>query len=324
VRLALPGLVLCLALAKQNGAATPRIQILPNESARRVDVVIDGKPFTSYIWPENLAKPVLYPLHAADGTVVTRGFPLEPRTNSMHFKTSADGLNWGDPKDPGTLPTDRTKGNHPDVVVSADGRAYLFYFTHQVGADAEGKPAGWKRHTVIQVAELELQDGILTCDRNKPVDIDLVPQPNAVINPSPLSKPATQQYKQHSYAMETDCRLVALSLDPARPLAGGTSPQPPIRLSEIHRDARSRAGHAFLATRSRLRRMDESEGTSDPMMLWKFGSMVPTRLRPLRLEAFTRHFPITQNIPRACRAHSARPHLWFRKVVPFRHGTYAA
>ena len=72
-------LVLGLALAKQNGAATPRVQILPNESARRVDVVIDGKPFTSYIWPENLAKPVLYPLHAADGTVVTRGFPLDPR-----------------------------------------------------------------------------------------------------------------------------------------------------------------------------------------------------------------------------------------------------
>ena len=72
-------LVLGLAFAKQNGAVTPRIQILPNESARRVDVVIDGKPFTSYIWPDNLTKPVLYPLRAADGTVVTRGFPLEPR-----------------------------------------------------------------------------------------------------------------------------------------------------------------------------------------------------------------------------------------------------
>jgi beta-xylosidase len=78
-------------------------------------------------------------------------------------------------KEPGTLATDRTKGNHPDVVVSADGRAYLFYFTHQVGADAEGKSVGWKRHTVIQVAELQLQGGMLTCDRDKPVDIDLVP-----------------------------------------------------------------------------------------------------------------------------------------------------
>ena len=56
---------------------------------------------------------------------------------------------------------------------TAERRAYLFYFKHQVGADAEGKPAGWKRHTVIQVAELQLQDGILRCDRNKPVNIDL-------------------------------------------------------------------------------------------------------------------------------------------------------
>jgi hypothetical protein len=73
-------LVFGLAFARQNGAATPRIQIIPNESGRRVDVVIDGHPFTSYIWPDNLTKPVLYPLRAADGTVVTRGFPLEPRT----------------------------------------------------------------------------------------------------------------------------------------------------------------------------------------------------------------------------------------------------
>jgi Methane oxygenase PmoA len=72
-------LLLGLAFAKQNGAEMSRIQILPNESARRVDVVIDGKPFTSYIWPDTLTKPVLYPLRAADGTVVTRGFPLEPR-----------------------------------------------------------------------------------------------------------------------------------------------------------------------------------------------------------------------------------------------------
>ena len=47
---------------RTDGAATPRVQILPNESTRRVGIVIDGKPFTSYIWPENLAKPVLYPL----------------------------------------------------------------------------------------------------------------------------------------------------------------------------------------------------------------------------------------------------------------------
>jgi hypothetical protein len=58
---------------------TARIQVIPNEVARRVDVTIDGKPFTSYIYPTTLKKPSLFPLRTAKGTVVTRGFPLEPR-----------------------------------------------------------------------------------------------------------------------------------------------------------------------------------------------------------------------------------------------------
>lgn len=56
-----------------------RIRVTPNEADRRVDISIDGQPFTSYIWPANLAKPVLYPLRTAKGTEVTRGFPLDPK-----------------------------------------------------------------------------------------------------------------------------------------------------------------------------------------------------------------------------------------------------
>jgi hypothetical protein len=56
-----------------------RVQVTPNEGAKRVDITIDGKPFTSYIWPAAQKKPVLYPLRTAKGTPVTRGFPLEPR-----------------------------------------------------------------------------------------------------------------------------------------------------------------------------------------------------------------------------------------------------
>lgn len=58
---------------------SPRIQVTPNEAARRVDIAIDGQPFTSYIWPAAIKKPVLYPLRTAKGTFVTRGFPLDPR-----------------------------------------------------------------------------------------------------------------------------------------------------------------------------------------------------------------------------------------------------
>src|SRR3989441_12152753 len=56
-----------------------RVSIVVNEQARTVDVSIDGKPFTSCIWPTTLKKPVLYPLRTAKGTIVTRGFPLEQR-----------------------------------------------------------------------------------------------------------------------------------------------------------------------------------------------------------------------------------------------------
>jgi hypothetical protein len=59
--------------------SSDRISLAVNEQERRVDVSIDGDPFTSYIWPTKLAKPVLYPLRTAKGTIVTRGYPLEPR-----------------------------------------------------------------------------------------------------------------------------------------------------------------------------------------------------------------------------------------------------
>src|SRR5205085_9523555 len=60
-------------------AAAPRITVVPDEAGRRVDVTIDGKPFTSYIYPTTLKKPTLFPIRSARGTVVTRGFPLETR-----------------------------------------------------------------------------------------------------------------------------------------------------------------------------------------------------------------------------------------------------
>jgi hypothetical protein len=55
------------------------VQVIPDEAQRRVDITIDGEPFTSYLWPTSLKKPVLFPLIAPGGTVVTRGFPLTPK-----------------------------------------------------------------------------------------------------------------------------------------------------------------------------------------------------------------------------------------------------
>src|SRR5215468_4161046 len=73
---------LVLAGSLQVAMATDNaVKVAVDESHQRVDVTIDGKPFTAYVWPSTLKKPVLYPLVAADGVTVTRGYPLAPRDN---------------------------------------------------------------------------------------------------------------------------------------------------------------------------------------------------------------------------------------------------
>jgi hypothetical protein len=76
----------------------PRVDVQPRVEERRVDVLVDGTPFMSYIWPERLAKPVIFPIRTARGTLVTRGFPLEPRPGERadHPHQVGFWLNFGD------------------------------------------------------------------------------------------------------------------------------------------------------------------------------------------------------------------------------------
>ncbi|GAO44656.1 PmoA family protein [Flavihumibacter petaseus] len=46
---------------------------------RTINVTISGRLFTNFLFPDTLPKPVLFPVIGADGAVVTRGFPLDPR-----------------------------------------------------------------------------------------------------------------------------------------------------------------------------------------------------------------------------------------------------
>ena len=70
-----------LAGLMMSAAALGQVTVTVHEAERRVDVSMDGKPFTAYLWPTSLKKPVLYPLITGDGVTVTRGYPLEPRPN---------------------------------------------------------------------------------------------------------------------------------------------------------------------------------------------------------------------------------------------------
>ncbi len=69
----------CLLTDSALAAPAKGVQVVPKPADRRVDITIDGQPFTSYIWPTRIKKPVLYPIIDAEGVTITRGYPLDPR-----------------------------------------------------------------------------------------------------------------------------------------------------------------------------------------------------------------------------------------------------
>ena len=87
-----------VAQAAASTAIRYQVAVVPHEADRRVDVLVDGAPFTSYIWPTTLKKPVLYPIRSAAGVVVTRGYPLDPRPGERvdHPHHAGFWFNYGD------------------------------------------------------------------------------------------------------------------------------------------------------------------------------------------------------------------------------------
>ncbi len=78
MRKLLVGWVLGLTMSAY-GSDGKGVAVTPDQDHQRVDVTIDGAPFTSYVWPTIQKKPVLYPLIAPGGIEVSRGYPLAPR-----------------------------------------------------------------------------------------------------------------------------------------------------------------------------------------------------------------------------------------------------
>jgi hypothetical protein len=102
---------------------------------------------------------------------------LIDRWQGMAVLRSADLMNWTAQMGtilglPGTRPDDADFGRHGEVVVQGV-RAFLFYFTHPFGPKAHTEPG--KHRSSLQVAELEIRDGQIVCDRDKPFALDLVP-----------------------------------------------------------------------------------------------------------------------------------------------------
>jgi hypothetical protein len=71
--------ILGLAVSAVAVAQTKQpVNVIKVNTENKINVLIGSKPFTSFLFPDSLEKPVLYPVQASNGTVVTRGFPFNP------------------------------------------------------------------------------------------------------------------------------------------------------------------------------------------------------------------------------------------------------
>ena len=92
--------------------------------------------------------------------------------------SSDDAMNWQ--RQPGDnlladegMEGDYGVGHHADVVIGADDRAYLFYFSTPVNRENAEELGLSLRSAAVQVAELEYVDNRIVCDRTKQTFVEL-------------------------------------------------------------------------------------------------------------------------------------------------------
>lgn len=73
-------------------------RVVDKPDEKRVEIYAGDELFTAYIYPDNIAKPVLYPLLTVSGKKLTRGFPLDPTPGERvdHPHHVGHWLNYGD------------------------------------------------------------------------------------------------------------------------------------------------------------------------------------------------------------------------------------
>jgi hypothetical protein len=125
------------------------VTFIDKSAERKIDVLIDGKVITSYCWPENVYKPVLYPVFTTTGTEITRGFPLKPRAGERndHIHQIGIWLNYGNVNGFdfwGNGSTGKRSENggeikHQGVDKMSDGKGEGILVTKSVWLDPSGK-----------------------------------------------------------------------------------------------------------------------------------------------------------------------------------------
>ena len=62
-----------------NTAKKAGVEFVRDDAARKVDINIGGSYFTTFLYTDDVEKPILWPIFSASGIDITRGFPRAPR-----------------------------------------------------------------------------------------------------------------------------------------------------------------------------------------------------------------------------------------------------
>jgi hypothetical protein len=190
-------LALLMSCASLFGASEP---VTFQQQTDSVVVEIGGKPFATYYYGANSPKPYMSPLRSAQGTVVTRGFPMrtdipgEHRDHPHHralFFAHGDinGIDfWGEGPPTktaqtaggvyyptaGELPTGRTVFRKLDEVKSSGSRGTLQAEFDLVGPEGKALGSELQKYTFAGDASTRIVDCSFTLTADKGVPLKIV------------------------------------------------------------------------------------------------------------------------------------------------------
>mgnify|MGYP001795779968 FL=1 len=148
------GLLVFVLITTQLYSLQAQVKVTENPAEKSVSITINGKLFTSYIYPEEIKKPVLFPVATPQGTIVTRAYPLISKEGERvdHPHHVCIWLNYG-------------KGNGLDFwnnseAISEDKRDHNGTIHHRKILEVEGG----------EVGKLKVAADWLTPDQEKLLD----------------------------------------------------------------------------------------------------------------------------------------------------------
>ena len=153
-------------------SSEPMVDLKVNDAEKKVDVMVDGELFTSYIYPDVIKKPVLWPVISPAGNMLTRSFPMVNREGdrSDHPHHVGVWLNYGDVNG-----LDFWNNSEAIAPEKRDGYGTIFHRSIEKAESGKGSAlletsAVWKSPDQINMLEEQTSFNFIASDNMRIID----------------------------------------------------------------------------------------------------------------------------------------------------------